>query len=61
MFIIRRLDPPHWEGAKQYWQTVARRDTRTEAEEIARVLDRFSKPGTKFWVGEENETPKETT
>lgn len=60
MYIVRRLDPPHFEGSKQYWQTVGRRPLREQAEELAHTLKRFSKPGTRYWVGEETEEPKES-
>lgn len=55
MFIVRRKDPPVYEGAKTFWITVARRKTLKEVQEAKEVFRKISKPGTKFWCGEEKE------
>ena len=57
-FIVRRKDPPTYPGAKTWWQTVAHRDTREEAEVAKELLKRLAKPGTGWWVGEENQEPE---
>lgn len=52
-FIIRRKDPPAYEGAKTYWQTVGHRDKPEEAKELIATLKKISKKGTAFWWGDE--------
>ena len=54
-FIIRRKDPPIYEGAKTFWQTVGRRKTEEEAKQLIVTLKKISKKGTAFWYGEEKE------
>jgi hypothetical protein len=57
-FIVRRKDPPVYEGAKTFWITVGHRDTEEEAKQLKATLKKFSKPGTAFWYGEENKEEK---
>jgi hypothetical protein len=52
-FIIRRKDPPVYEGAKTFWITVGHRDTEEEAKKLIATLKKISKKGTAFWQGEE--------
>ena len=52
-FIVRRKDPPIYEGAETFWITVGRRDTSGEAEKLVTTLKKISKKGTAFWYGEE--------
>jgi hypothetical protein len=54
-FVVRRKDPPAYEGAKTFWQTVATRKTLAEANKAKDALKKISKPGTVFWAGEEKE------
>lgn len=53
--IIRRKDPPVYEGAKTFWITVGHRDTFVEADDLIKTLKKISKPGTAYWRGEEQE------
>lgn len=58
-FIIRRKDVPAYEGGRTFWITVGRRETDFEARKLINTLKLISKPGTKFWYGDEsNETDR---
>ena len=55
-FIVRRKDPPAWEGALQKpWQTVARRGTLKEAQQAMVTLRKLSNSKTGWWCGEESQ------
>ena len=60
MWIIRRKDPPAWEGAKTFWITVAKRETEQEAKNARDAFKKISKTGTLFWIGEEKENEQST-
>ena len=53
-YIIRRKDIPAYEGAKTFWQTVARRTSEEEAKQLIKTLKAISKKGTAFWFGDED-------
>lgn len=60
-FIVRRKDPPVYEGAKTFWITVGHRETEEEAKQLIVTLRKISKKGTAFWSGnEEKEDSHET-
>ena len=53
-FIVRRKDPPIYEGAKTFWITVGHRATEEEAKQLIATLKKISKKGTAFWYCNEN-------
>lgn len=53
MFIVRRKDPPAYDGVKTFWITVGHRDTEEAAKQLITTLKKYSKKGTSFWYGEE--------
>jgi hypothetical protein len=58
--IIRRKDPPVYEGAKTFWITVGHRETEEEAKQLIATLKKISKAGTAFWYGEEEKKDEAT-
>lgn len=54
-YIVRRKDVPVYEGAKTFWITVGKRNTKSEAKQLIDTLKKISKKGTAFWYGEEKE------
>ena len=55
MFIVRRKDPPAYEGVATYWQTVARRKTLSDARAAMSILRGLAKSNVAWWCGEETD------